>query len=783
MGLRRWFFLVFAFSSASGQGLKGRVVHFKSGVPNAVVVLNDSLHQITDRQGEFRFSPLAPGSYKLLITHTQYKPLLLHVEISSDTTLNDILLEESIYELRALTVSENRLEKARSDNALNLELVNQDFLRSNLSGSLMQTLERIPGVNAMAIGSGQSKPQIRGLGFNQVVVVDGGLKHEGQQWGADHGLEIDQFAAGSVEILKGAASYLYGSDAIGGIIRVNPFLPPALHSMNLTLNSSYMSNSNAFGNSLNFNVRQHAWYADARVTVRDYGDYRVPTEQLYVYDYEVHLPGGYVRNSAGRERNLHLTVGRITEKYQTRLYVSNVFAESGFFANAHGLEPRRVDTGLHDASHRDILLPRQQVNHFKLLSNTVLTHKGHELSLDAGYQRNLRKEKSPYVSHGFMPPVYPLADDAELERLYDKHVLSANLRDKISAGDHEFTFGGNYEYQANDIGGWGFLIPGYSQHQAGAFAYEQWKAGPGIRIHAALRYDFGQVHVREYTDWFSSGNEGSQTPLTRAEAISRRFHSVNWTIGASHAMKKTTLKVNFGSGFRIPLAKELAANGVNYHYFRYEKGNVDLSPEKSYQLDLGFFRKTERLELEFTPYYNYFPNYIYLNPTAGRDFLYGAGNQVFEYRQSRVLRYGAEALVRYHPARAWTTEISGDYLYNRQLSGDKAGFNLPFSPPPSGAAGISWHPRKSSVSLTVRHALKQARIVPPENVTPAYTLWGITAGTEVKVGREKWDLHLQVNNLLNTRYLNHTSFYRLIALPETGRNITVNVKIPLSFAI
>lgn len=792
VGLKRlfWIIALFTFSSASGQSyrLKGRVIHFKSGVQNAIIVLNDSLHSTTDKQGDFSFSALPGGVHKLLITHAEYKPLLLRVEIVSDTTLPAITLEESIYELKELLVSENRLEKARKDNALNVEVVNQDFIRKNLGGSLMQTLEKIPGVNAMTIGSGQSKPQIRGLGFNQVVVMDGGIKHEGQQWGADHGLEIDQFAAGSVEILKGAASYLYGSDAIGGIIRVNPHLPPALHSMNLSLNSSFMSNSNAFGNSLNFNARQHSWYMDARATFRDYGDYRVPTELIYVYDYDVHLPGGYVRNSAGKERNFHLTAGRITESYQTRLHFSNVYAQSGFFANAHGLEPRRVNTQLHDASHRDVQLPHQQVNHFKVISNTVRNAGNHELSLDAAYQQNLRKERSMYVSHGFMPPVFPdpFPYDSELERLYDKQVISGNLRDKVTIKSHELTFGGNYEHQKNDIGGWGFLIPAYTQHQAGLFAYDKWEVNKKTILHAALRYDLGHIRIREYTDWFLSGEDETREHLTRVQASSRSFDNLNWTVGANHAIGKTELKFNLGTSFRMPLAKELAANGVNYHYFRYEKGNSGLSPEKSYQLDLGIFRKTEKLEVELTLFYNYFPNYIYLNPTAGHDYLYGAGNQVFEYQQSKVMRYGAEALIRYHITDRWTGQLSGDYLYNRQLSGSKTGFNLPFSPPPSWSGSISWRPeilQESYISLDIKHALKQHRIVPPEKITPPYTLLGISAGTEFRAGKQKWNLNLQVNNLLNKRYLNHTSFYRLIDLPESGRNITLNLRVPISFAI
>lgn len=781
--MRSSVFIVLLFctfwANAQTFTLRGKVQHFGNGVGQSLVVLNDSLQKITDRQGNFSFQDLKKGPYKLLITHADYAPLLREVLLISDSTLTPIELEESKYELQEVVVNDRRQEQARKQFSLQTEVASAEYLRQNLGATLMQSLEKIPGVSSMQIGSGQSKPQIRGLGFNQVAVVDGGLKHEGQQWGADHGLEIDQFAVGQAEIIKGPASFLYGSEAIGGVIRLNAPPPPPLHAFNVQYQGAFMSNSAALTNSLNLSARQHKWYADARATFKDYGDYKVPTERLFIYDYEVLLPDGYVRNSAGKERNLHFSLGRITEKVHQRWTLSNVFSESGFFANAHGLEPRRVNTALHDASHRDVQLPKQQVNHFKALYHAQLNLGRHEAEFNAGFQHNFREEHSPYVNHGFMPPQAPLNSD--LERQYDKKVVSAQFLDKFSWNKHSFQAGLNYEYQHNAIGGWGFLIPGFTQHQGGVFAFHEYAPKPAQKFQAALRYDHAHMDIESYRDWFpSAGDEYVQ----RVEDTKRKLSSLNFSVGWREDLGYLHYSANVGSSFRVPLAKELAANGVNYHYFRYEKGNPHLDPEKSYQLDLGLGGESEKVQWEISPFLNYFPNYIYLNPTAEHDYLYGAGNQVFQYEQSEVLRLGGEMRIQYQITPRWETRLTADYLYSEQLSGSKKGFTLPFAPPPTGRLEVSYKPwNKTYLRGNVRYSAAQNRIVPPEKVTPAFTLLGLAAGTEIKWGKYPLELNLQVNNLLNTRYLSHTSFYRLIALPEMGRNLTLSLRLPLSFAI
>jgi iron complex outermembrane receptor protein len=222
---------------------------------------------------------------------------------------------------------------------------------------------------------------------------------------------------------------------------------------------------------------------------------------------------------------------------------------------------------------------------------------------------------------------------------------------------------------------------------------------------------------------------------------------------------------------------------VNYHYFRFEKGDPNLSAERSYQLDLGIDWQQNKWSLQLSPFFNYFPNYIYLNPTSQHDIYYGAGNQVFEYEQSKVMRYGGELQTRYQFLKNLSGEILAEYLYSEQLSGSKKGYTLPFSPPASVLFGLTYNPeikhlKNTYFLLDYRYTAQQNQIVPPEKKTASSNVFNIAMGTKVKAGQQDFIISMQVQNLFNTKYLNHTSFYRLIELPEASRNIIVSVKIP-----
>lgn len=712
--------------------------------------------------------------FTLLLTYS-----MLHSAFAQEKAVKNIGLRE-VY-------VEGKRYKHAAEGVLSVDVLSSDSIQKYQAGSLMQTLSRLPGVNAIGIGASQSKPQIRGLGFNRVATVENGIKHEGQQWGLDHGLEIDQYSIGTAEIIKGAGSFMYGSDAIGGVIRLSP--PAELQGNGLkgVVNLLTKSNNATYGGSLQLQGRKGNWVFGGGVTHLDYADYRVPTDTVYVYNYAVRLKDRQVRNTAGRETSFQLRGGYNSERFSSIVYLSNYHTRIGFFANAHGLEPRGVNTALYDQSDRDILYPSQQVNHFKLINRNYIVQGNHKIWVDLGYQRNYRQEFNNYTAHGYMPPVYPqdMNTPIHLERRYDKEIVNITLKDQFTMGNHRLTVGGNAEYQHNKIAGWSFLIPSYKQQALGAFIHDQYPINDQTILYGALRYDYSHIHTSPYQDWFASMLENNQSVhVVRADELRRSFNSLVWSLGATRQIGSWETKLNVGKSFRVPIAQELAANGVNYHYFSYEKGNASLSPEQSYQADFSLARRSRNIYLAFTPFFNYFANYIYLNPTSGYDQYYGAGNQIFEYAESKVRRYGAELKMEYRPLTHWKVELLGEYVRSEQLSGSKKGYTLPFSPAPSLLVDLSWFPKSSThfqepyISLDCKWTTGQDHIVPPEEKTAGYQVFNFRAGTQLTWGKSALQLRLQVQNMFNTKYMDHTSFYRLISLPEQGRNIVLSVGIP-----
>lgn len=237
------------------------------------------------------------------------------------------------------------------------------------------------------------------------------------------------------------------------------------------------------------------------------------------------------------------------------------------------------------------------------------------------------------------------------------------------------------------------------------------------------------------------------------------------------------IESKYRKSFRVPIPKELGADGINYHIFRYEKGSAGLSPEESYQLDLGMNWHTGAVNIQIDPYLNYFPNYIYLNPTS----TYTEGLQTYYYTQSRVIRYGFEAEVNYKPICCLEAGLKGEYLYAEQLSGDKKGYTLPFSPPWSASVELKYtHPAREGreagfVSATYKIVGDQNGIVPPEKPTRGYGVLNMAVGKAFVWKDFRLRLNFQGLNLLNRKYYDHTSYYRLIDVPEPGRNFSLMI--------
>jgi iron complex outermembrane receptor protein len=759
-------------------------------LPGAVIQLDKgAFTTVSDRNGKFIFTGLLAKTYALEVSFLGYQTFADSVQ-PWNNKFTEIELKTKRQTLQEVIVTDHHAEILIREDSRSVEVVNDEYLKRNLSGSLMNSLDRLPGISSVTIGAGQSKPVIRGLGFNRVVVAENGIKHEGQQWGIDHGLEIDQYAAERIEVIKGPSSLMYGSDAIGGLINITQYKSPAANTLGGSMVLTGKTNNKSLGGSLNLYGRKENLFVTMRITGVDYADYRVPSDHVFIYDWKVPLHNNQVRNTAGNEYNIHLSSGYITGNFSTRFYYSLVNLNSGIFANAAGLEPLDADRALHDYSDRDILMPFQDVTHHKITNHSVIRMGKDKLELELGYQKNFRQEWMIYSPHGGMPQEFPgnLPFPETLEKEFDLKIYSGNIRYTFS-DNKKFSLvtGINADHSQNRINGRGFLIPDYDRTLAGAFIISKYKTSEHGVFNSGIRYDYGNIVTHEYFDWYTTpvideSGDTNDVILQRAGNISRNFNKVSWSLGYSYAKDPVQIKVNLGKSFRVPHAKELAANGFNAHMFRIEKGDSSLKAEEAYQFDIGLEWGSEKFAIGVSPFASYFPNYIYLNPTAKFDeALY---KQVFAYTETEVFRYGGELHAHYSVTDFLKTGIIAEYIYSQQLSGSKKGFTLPFSPPPSVLlnVGLTGNDGKwlhaPFLSIDYKIVLEQNNVVPPEETTAGYQLINLRAGLKVFTGANHIHINAQVQNLLNTKYYNHASYYRIIGMPEMGINFILNVNVP-----
>ncbi|SFW18971.1 iron complex outermembrane recepter protein [Sinomicrobium oceani] len=780
-----WFSIglsLLSFAQTSST-VKGVVVDAQTQTPvSGANIIGDRLYAVSSENGEFTLENVGTGTV-IKVTHLGYSPAFVTIPADHRDRRIVVQLTETNTKLEEVQVVGNAKERSTRKFPLSTVEASGAFLEANRENSLMQTLSKIPGVSTINIGSGQSKPVIRGLGFNRVSVVQNGVKHEAQQWGNDHGLEIDQYGIEHIRIIKGPASLLYGSDAIAGVVDLQAPKIPEARSFTGEVNLLGESNNNLFGVSAGVQSRKDRWFYRARFTYRDYADYKVPADRINYESYIFELHKNRLRNTAGNEVNGAFSIGYIGSNIKSETFFSNVYAKNGFFANAHGLEVRTSSID-YDRSERDIDLPFHLVNHFKVINNTTFYEGQHTIDLELGFQNNHREEHSEPVPHGYMPK-----PDHSKERVFDKTTFSLNARNTFTPHEkHRVVFGINTEFQNNNISGWGFLIPKYNRFTAGIFAYDHIAISDKLSFQGGLRYDFGLVDTRPYVDWFPSTvkqSDGSTSSVyvQRAQHKNLRFGNISGSAGISYTTKNTSYKLHIGKSFRMPLSNELASDGVNYHMFRYEKGNLDLDPEASYQLDIDVDHNTKNFSLGISPFVNFFENFIYLNPTPN----YYETVQIYEYTQSKVFRIGGELRFGYALTENLRMDASAEYVHSRQLNGPKKNFTLPFSPPFSGLISGNYQFRKDllcfrhlQVTADYRITAKQDEIVPPENTTDGYQVLNLSVMSDLDLfsSLKQVQLRFKLNNVFNTRYFNHTSFYRMIDVPEAGRNVSLSLTIP-----
>ena len=730
----------------------------------------------TNNLGEFKISGIKPGNYHLHLHLIGYQAAEIDLNVATTNEPLKITLQQASIELNNITIEESILKSGQREQSQSMQVVDKEFMLKNGNASLMKILENIPGVSSINTGQGVSKPVIRGMGFNRVVVAENGIKQEGQQWGGDHGLEIDQFSVDRVEVLKGPSSLMYGSDGIGGVVNIRPAPAPELNTTQSALLLTGRSVNDFVGLSGMSSINKNDKFFRARISVQDYADYRVPADSFIYNSYILPIEKQRLKNTAGRERNAQFMLGT-SKKWGYSTLTFSVFDQKvGLFSGAHGI-PRSYELK-HDSTHRDIDLPYQSVQHYKALSNTSLMIGKHWMEIDLGYQFNHRREFSSPHAHGKGPQPQ---GDVELE--FKLQTITSNVRFHFEGSKNlKWVFGINNSSQQNRIGGFSFLIPVYNNFSTGAFAFMRKEVSKKLIFNAGIRYDYGNIRADRYLRAIYADSVTISVYEQASPNINRTFNNASGSTGISwFPAEKLNVKFNFGSGFRMPTAPELTANGIHHGSFRHEMGDSTLTSERGYQSDLLMKYATKKWEISVSPYFNYFDGFIFLDPTPEFSLLPDAG-LLYRFNQANAIHYGAEFQSDMHITEHFHFGLSGQYVAGLNL---ETSYSLPFMPPAQLRSDVEyewekWGKRLKDVYIGVQWqgVFDQNDVARNEPETPGFSLINLNFGTGIQVGKQTWKLVLNIQNVFDTKYFAHLNRYRMLNLPEAGRNVMFSVLIP-----
>ncbi|MFA5541250.1 MAG: TonB-dependent receptor [Bacteroidales bacterium] len=660
-------------------------------------------------------------------------------------------------------------------------IVNDSFIINRYDGNLFKTLNKIPGISSMDIGSGFSKPNIRGMGFDRIVLVENGIKHYGQEWGVDHGLEIDAFKIKNINIVKGAYSLLYGSGAIGGVIIVEESPPSQENNIFGEFISLFSSANTKFGESLQLGFQKDNFLVKIRYTQQNYSDYKIPTDSIIYLTRSIPIYNNRLKNTAGYEKDIDLYFRYSTKNWISIMQISNAKQKNGLFPGAHGIPS--INRVLDDGNYWGIDLPYNSVNHFKLLfSNTYLFEKQY-IEWNLGFQNNLREEFSPFNTHyiGIQPP--EINPNKELG--FDLNTISNTLKMNYFNGIWKHVYGIDMNFKLNKTNGYSFLLPEYKEFSTGVFFITNIDISDRININYGVRYDYCAIsidsyfdnYLKEYLILMAYKDSIVDYYSYRTKDVNKNYYNSSYSIGLDYKINnKNRLKINIGKSFRVPNANELASNGVHHASFRHERGNNNLEPEKGWQINLDYIYKNKSLEINISPFYYYFSNFIFLQPTGLWSLLPDAG-QVYEYRGSQAILIGTELSLNYLFSNNFRLTLASDYIFTHNLS-DKLPLN--FSPQSKILLNLSKNIKRIHLYIETEKIFSQYMVARNEESTKGALLFNCGYSHYLKIKKQDIHITLSINNILNKRYMNHMSFYRKIEIPEQGRNIQAIIKIPFN---
>lgn len=730
-----FYVLVFCCWLHAGAQLKGIVINGSTKIPISgaqVTILQFDQSTFTDSSGRFVFLGQFPLVVQIKVQSAGYEMEM--ISLSAADLDAKIELKEKHINLEEVTIAGVK-QSAQRTSPFAISSRKLSDLNAVGNTTLVEAMSTMPGVYQSTTGIGIGKPVIRGLQGIRVVSLLNGLRIENQQWGGDHGLGVAELGIGTVEVIKGPASLLYGADAMGGVVYFidEPYAPQ--QSLQVGLQSQ--NESNTLGTSNQLSLKQSGprfrWSLYGRFS--SHADYQLPN-------------GKFAQNSRFQDQSIKAAVGTNTKNYSLNVRYTYLKNQAGIPGHSHDsiIDPSQFQV---TDRKRERTIPVQVFNNHYLSIDQKLFMKRADWSMLMGQTFNTLTEYEEKVT---IPGI---------------DVFQSNTLAQLKL-DYRFKKGwswvsglqGSLQRIKNAAGAMEYLLPDAQQIDAGVYSLLRW-ALEKWNWQAGIRYDVRMLEAAELKDQFTQ--------------FSSNYQGVNYALGGVRNATNSTFRFNASSGFRSPHFSELVSNGVHHGTMRYEIGNTELRPEIANQMDVTYEYHTEHLEWSINPFYALMNDYIVLTPLDSTI----EGLAVYKYDQlKRIHLAGFDVTGHYHPHFAHRFHLESTYSWLYSQTGD--GSSLPLMPQNRWSTTV-----KFSTGMTKKVQLTeiitqyiihfgQYRTALNETTSAPYHLVHIAANFKLQL-KHPIGIRLGVKNLFNTAYIDHLSRLKTIGMDNPGRNIYIAI--------
>lgn len=731
----------------------------KQPLPFANLYLKEiSKGATTNESGRFLLSSLCQGKYVLECSYVGYKTITYQLDLTKSTTQN-FYLQADVTTMNEVMVTGRKEDDRNLVSQVKNEVKGEDLIRVR-GTTLGESLASVPGVYTLQSGPSIFKPVIHGLHSNRILIFNNGVRQEGQQWGSEHAPEIDPFIGTKLSVVKGASSVRYGSDAIGGVILVEPASMPRQHKLSGEVNTVFASNN---GMGVVSGILQDALDGKWKgLSWRLQGTYRRAGNSQ--------APHYYMENTGFEEANFSTALSYKRKNFGVEAFYSQFNTRLGIFTGTHAESVSDIQAAIERPEpitpsyfSYTIDRPYQQVKHELFKANAFFIFNNNS-RLDVVFARQ-QNERSEYdyvpLSGALNPELYLRLVSHTTDVLY-KHKAIRHFTGTV--GVNGITQGNVREYQ--------MLIPNFRNYGAGLFYMGKW-TNDRLTLEGGARYDYR---------WLRAYMVDNNTAQVVTPTWS--FNNVSGTIGSQYFIRPNlSWAVNLGTAWRAPTVNELLSQGVHQSAVAYEIGNMNLHSEIAYNFNSSLNYQHPRWNAEIGLYENIIDDYIFLKPDLKYIRTVRGAYPTFTYTQVDALFRGVDLTVSFRvmDSLSFTSKSSLIYAWNRTINdylqlipSNRFENTLRYG---LGNAG----PFKQMYFSVTDLCVSKQNHVPANSdyaAPPAgYMLLSASIGFSIPYGKHLMNVSFTASNLLNVTYRDYMDRFRYFT-DEPGRNFTLRVRIP-----